>query len=249
MRNEIRGDVEVFVDEVVIDGANSTRFFFKNQGFHLVAGVILIVLARRLAHPVLNDGSWLGIADVNWFWLAISLTVVHQVLVWLVFRGQLGWTILTRWFGKKDLSVWGLVFLPLLIVRPFLLLGLAISDRGSLGLKSSTGWVLGFGLLLPTFFTFWSVGKYFGVARALGGDHFRLKYRAMPLVRRGAFRWSRNAMYAFAFLGLWSIALFANSAAALILAIFEHAYVWVHYYATEKPDMELIYGSHSNLSS
>ena len=53
-------------------------------------------------------------------------------------------------------------------------------------------------------------------------------------------------MYAFAFLGLWAIAFFANSAAALILAVFEHSYVWVHYYATEKPDMDLIYGSHSN---
>ncbi len=59
---------------------------------------------------------------------------------------------------------------------------------------------------------------------------------------RGAFRWIRNAMYAFAFLGLWSIALFADSTAALILAILAHACVWVHYYATEKPDMDLIYG-------
>lgn len=234
------------MEDVVIDGANSPRFFFKNQGFHLVACTILIVLARMLADPVLRDGSWLEIADVSWFWLAISLTVIHQVLVWLVFRGQLGWAILTRWFGKKDLLIWRLVFLPLLIARPILLLGLAMSDRGSLGFASSVGWLLGLGLLLPTLYTFWSVGRYFGVARALGGDHFRVEYRTMPFVCQGAFRWSRNAMYAFAFLGLWSIALFANSAAALILAIFEHAYVWVHYYATEKPDMDLIYGSQSN---
>jgi hypothetical protein len=237
------------VDDGIIDGANSTRFFFRNQGFHLIACAILIVLARMLAGPVLRDGSWLGIADVNWFWLAIGLTVFHQVLVWLVFRGQLGWAILTRWFGNKDLFIWGLIFLPLLVARPILQLGLAMSDRGSLGLDSSAGWVIGCVLLLPTLYTFWSVGKYFGVARALGGDHFLLKYRAMPLVRRGAFRWSRNAMYAFAFLGLWAIAFFANSTAALILAVFEHAYVWVHYFATEKPDMELIYGSHSNLLS
>jgi len=29
---------------------------------------------------------------------------------------------------------------------------------------------------------------------------------------------------------------------ALLLAGFNHLYIWVHYYCTEKPDMERIYG-------
>ena len=49
-------------------------------------------------------------------------------------------------------------------------------------------------------------------------------------------------MYAFAFLGLWSIALLTGSLAALSLALFQHVTIWAHYYCTEEPDMALIYG-------
>ena len=228
-------------NEIPVAEARSVRYFFKGQGMHLVLGTSLIFLAGTLVRPVLGDGSWLGIADVTWFWSAICLAVVHQVLVWIVFRGQLGWAVLTRLFGGADMVVWGLVFTPLLIARPILLLGLAVADHGSLALPRALAWIASVIFLFPCWYALYSVLRYFGFARALGGDHFRLAYREMPLVREGAFRWSRNAMYAFVFLGLWSIALISASAAALVLAIFQHAYVWVHYYATEKADMELLY--------
>ena len=235
------------MNEIVIAEAASVRYFFKGQIKHFVTGAILTILAWILANPALGDGEWLGVADTNWFWMAIVLAVFHQVLVWLVFRGQLGWAIFARWFGQKDLLVWGYMFLPLLVLRPVLLLGLAISDRRSLGIPPITGWILASALLLPALYTFWSVGKYFGLVRALGGDHFRVQYRTVPLERRGAFRWSKNAMYVFGFLGLWSIALVADSRAALVLAAFEHAYVWAHYFATERVDMELMYVTNSDL--
>jgi Phospholipid methyltransferase len=50
-------------------------------------------------------------------------------------------------------------------------------------------------------------------------------------------------MYTFGFFGLWVIALFARSHAALVGAVFQHAYVWVHYVCTEQPDMEVLYGT------
>ena len=98
-------------------------------------------------------------------------------------------------------------------------------------------------LLLPSLYTAWSVQRYFGFARAAGGDHFRRRYREMPLVTRGAFAWTPNAMYTFGFLGLWAIALLARSHAGLVAALFQHAYIWVHYACTEQPDMELLYGN------
>ena len=64
----------------------------------------------------------------------------------------------------------------------------------------------------------------------------------MPLVTRGAFAWTPNAMYTFGFLGLWAIALFARSHAGLVAALFQHAYIWVHYVCTEQPDMARLYG-------
>jgi protein-S-isoprenylcysteine O-methyltransferase Ste14 len=79
------------------------------------------------------------------------------------------------------------------------------------------------------------------VARALGADHFRQRYRDIPFVREGIFKYSSDAMYAFGFLVLWSIALLTGSRAALVASLFQHAYIWVHLYCTEEPDMQVIY--------
>ena len=62
------------------------------------------------------------------------------------------------------------------------------------------------------------------------------------MVREGAFAWTPNAMYLIVFLGLWAIAFLYGSRIALVGALFQHAYIWVHYWFTEKPDMDLIYG-------
>ena len=229
------------VDDISIAEAQSPSFFFKRQGWHLLSIAVMVVLSWAFAAPALGDGEWLGTADTTWFWQSISLVVVHQALVWLVFRAQLGWGLFSRLFGRADLVVWAVLFMPLLVARPLLLFALALSDRGSLALSRPVSLTIGLVLLVPTIYTLWSVGHYFSLVRALGGDHFRLKYRQMPLVRQGAYRWSGNAMYAFAFFGLWSIALLTGSLAALSLALFQHVTIWAHYYCTEEPDMMLIY--------
>ena len=230
------------INEIIIPEARSGRYFLKGQGLHAAAALVLIPIAWAFAAPAFEGGSYWGISAQNWFWLAIGVAVVHQILVWLVFRGQLGWGIFTRLFGRSDLLVWGILFLPLLAARPIFVYGLAQATQDSLLLPGTLALLIGFGLLVPCFFTLASVAKYFGIRRALGGDHFRISYRKMPLVSKGAFRYSDNAMYAFAFLGLWSIALLLGSQAALSAALFQHVFVWAHYYGTEKPDMELIYG-------
>lgn len=138
--------------------------------------------------------------------------------------------------------VWGIIFFPLMLLRPILTLGLGLADSGSLESFKIIQIIAGIVLLIPAIYTGWSIEKYFGVPRALGGDHFRQKYREMPLVEEGAFKYSSNAMYALAFLLFWSIALLTGSRAALASALFQHAYIWVHMYCTENPDMEVIYG-------
>jgi hypothetical protein len=222
--------------------ASSIQFFFKRQQWHLAAILVLVPLAWAFAANALNTGAWLGIPDTTWFWLALGVAIVHQVVVWVVWRSQLGWAVFSKLFGQYDLLVWGLLFIPLLVARPLLVVGLAIANRGSLDLPQPLAVGLGLVLLLPAIYTLWSVARYFGIPRAIGGDHFRSHYRTMPLVKEGAFAWSSNAMYAFAFLGLWSIALLIGSQAALTVVLFQHAYIWVHLYCTEAPDMDLLYG-------
>ncbi|MFW6265073.1 MAG: methyltransferase [Bacillota bacterium] len=221
--------------------ARSLDYFFHRQFWHLTALLILIPITWSFAAPVMGGKSWLGIMDITWFWLAVGLSILHQVMVWIVFRLQLGWAALSKVFGHVDLFVWGLLFIPLLVISPVLIVGLSYSTQNSLVLSRPIAIALALFLLIPSIYTLWSVIKYFGMIRAIGADHFRIAYRQMPLVNKGAFRYSNNAMYAFAFLLLWSIALFIGSQAALSVALFEHAYVWVHYFCTEKPDMDIIY--------
>jgi protein-S-isoprenylcysteine O-methyltransferase Ste14 len=226
-----------------IPEAGSISFLVRRQLLHLVTLALLVVICWAFAAPVLGHGEWLGLTDTAWYWASVTIAAVHQVIVALIFRAQLGWSILTRLFGKADMVVWGIVFMPLLLARPLAIAGLAVANTGTMALPPWFAIPVGIGLLVPAVYTGYCVGRYFGIDRALGGDHFRQRYREMPLVREGAFAWSSNAMYAFVFLGLWGIALVAGSTAALAAALFQHAYIWVHYYCTEEPDMKLIYGS------
>jgi hypothetical protein len=79
------------------------------------------------------------------------------------------------------------------------------------------------------------------MARAAGADHFDSRYRSMPFVKKGIFRFTSNGMYLYAFLLFWAIAAGFNSSASLIAAAFNHVYIWVHFYTTEKPDIDFLY--------
>ena len=217
-------------------------YLFAGQFQHLLLLVGLLAGAVYVAGPALDSSAWLGVTDEAWFVAAIGVTVVHQVVVWFVFRTQLIFGLFSRLFGRYDLAVWGAIFFPLLLLRPALTIGVAAADAGSLARLRGAQMVVGLALLAPALYGIWSVQRYFGMGRALGGDHFRQRYREMPMVREGAFQYNANAMYTFVFLGLWSIGLLAGSRAALAVALFQHAYIWVHMYTVEEPDMGVIYG-------
>jgi hypothetical protein len=201
----------------------------------------MLPMPFALGGATLGDGSFLGLSDTLWLLIAVAVPVVHQWLVAVVWRTQLAWRVMTRVFGRNDLAVWTAVFMPLLVCRPLAVLGLGIADAGSLGMPLLLAVLLSIGLGVPAVYTMGSIGRYFGVLRAVGGDHFREHYRALPLIRAGAFEWSDNAMYTFAFMGLWAIAFATQSWAALTVCLFQHAYIWVHFFVTEQPDMELLY--------
>jgi hypothetical protein len=218
------------------------KYLFEGQFQHILLLAFLVPGAIYLALPALDDSSWLGISDRSWFFAIIILVILHQVAGWFVFRFQLVFSLFSRLFGKYDMVVWGIIFFPFLLLRLVLTLGLGFADSGSLEPFRIIQIIAGIVLIIPAIYTGWSIEKYFSVPRALGGDHFRQQYREMPLVKEGAFKYSSNAMYAFAFFLFWAIALFTGSRAALVAALFQHAYIWVHLYCTENPDMKLIYG-------
>lgn len=213
----------------------------EGQGQHIGILVLMLAGCAWFLQDFQGQGRFLWMNSLTWAWISIWLAVTHQVMVALVFRLQLHRRLMTRVFEERDLWVWGVMFFPLLLARPVTVLIVAVLDRGSMGIEPWVGAMLGLCLLLPSVYTMYCVKKYFSFERALGGDHFYDLYREMPIVRDGAFGWSQNAMYTFGFLGLWAFAIGLGSWQALIVAGFQHAYIWVHMYTVEGPDMRHLY--------
>jgi len=174
------------------------------------------------------------------FWVAIAVPVIHQVFVWLAWRLELRDSTTGRTVGFQAYLV---IFFVLLAARPVSLLVVAWMDAGSLGLPMLPRIVITTVCGLVSMYLGYSLKRYFGFARAAGADHFDPRYREMPLVKEGIFRFTSNGMYIYGFLALWAIAIGFDSMAALIVTAFSHCYIWVHFYATEKPDMDYLYSS------
>lgn len=78
--------------------------------------------------------------------------------------------------------------------------------------------------------------------RAFGLDHFKPEeFKNKSFVKKGIFKYTSNGMYIYGFLILYTPGLILLSKAALLAALFNHLYIWVHYYFTELPDIKLIY--------
>ncbi len=204
------------------------------------------MLERQWLHALglalLLGGLWaLGVSRLAW--LAAGIAVAHQVYVWLCWRAELHAGLITRLLGPNGFRAYAAGFALLGASRVAAVFALAIVERGTLGLDPLLLKVAAVAVLLPALYLFYSVKRYFTFTRALGIDHFDPAWRAQPFVREGIFRFTRNGMYVYGFLLMWVPGLWWGSAEALAIALFNHLYVWVHYYATELPDMARIYGA------
>ncbi len=187
---------------------------------------------------VWNIWNYLGQPFPIAFWIAIAFPIVHQIFVWLAWRLELRSSATSESIGFRGYLI---SFFFLFGGRFVSLFVLAWLDRFSLKMPLLPQTIVTVLLALPAIYAMFSVLRYFGLARAAGADHFDPRFRDMPLVDRGIFRFTNNGMYVYAFLLFWAIAVGLSSSAALIVAGFSHAYIWVHFFATEKPDMEHLY--------
>ena len=217
----------------VLSDAKKVPGVWAGQLPHLVCLVALLTLVWK---------AWvfLGKPFPVAFWCAIAVPVTHQMFVWLAWRLELRSSVTSTIIGFRGYLV---AFFLLFGGRFASLAVLAWLDRESLGLQGATQTVLTLLLVSIGSYAAYSVVRYFGLRRAAGGDHFDPQYRNMPLVREGIFRVTQNGMYVYAFFLFWAIAVGFNSTAALTVAAFSHAYIWVHFYTTEKPDMAFLYES------
>ena len=223
--------------------AGATKPYFEGQFLHVVALLVLLAglyILRDL--PGLLAGEFLDLSILAWAALAVVNAIVHQIFVWFCWRVELHGKALSQWFGKRAFVLYSTLFAIMIIIRPILAFMLGWSNRGTLNIDPWLGYGLSLVLFLLTVYLVYSIVNFFSFSRAFGIDHFDSAFRQAPLIRLGIFRWSPNAMYVFGFAALWIPAFLFQSVTALVIAIFSHLYIWVHYLATEKPDMARIYG-------
>ncbi|MDX1377968.1 MAG: methyltransferase [Anaerolineales bacterium] len=222
---------------------------FEKQGQHYFLLVVLLLGVYFLATGDMLSGQLWGIGTQTWLWIAVATPVLHQIIVALLWRAELYHHTMTDWFGERAFGIYKGIFTILFVGRPISLILLGISNANTLDLNPILAYILAVILLIPFAYTMYSVLHYFGINRAYGEDHFKpAEYKNKPFVRQGMFKFTDNAMYKFAFLILWAIALAFLSRAALLVAAFSHLYIWVHFYFTELPDIKYIYGNPSEES-
>jgi len=217
---------------------------FRYQIWHLVSVIVLIASIQIFIadNNKILDGALWGISTGIWFWIAIAIPIIHQVYVWLIWRLELYQSTFSSRYGvAKAFKIYAAGFSILFVSRLIFIIILALSNRNSLALHPSLAWSAAAVITPAVIYLFYSVKKYFTVERAYGIDHFDKNYNK-PYVKEGIFRFTDNGMYIFGLMILYLPGLLLYSQAALTVALFNHIYIWVHYYCTERPDMKVIYG-------
>ena len=217
---------------------------FEYQIWHLVSLIALIVAINLYltVNPETVSGSLWGISTQTWFWLAILIPVIHQVYVWLIWRLELYQHTFTSRFGlKRSFALYAIGFSLLFVGRLIAIIILAYSNKNTLLVNPLLPYAFA-ALISPlVIYLFYSVKRYFTIERAYGIDHFDKDYTE-PYVKQGIFKYTDNGMYVLGLMILYLPGLLLLSKAAILAALFNHVYIWVHYYFTERPDMLEIYG-------
>ncbi len=218
---------------------NKLNFFFKNQIWHLGGTIVLFYVGAQFVNLENNTNTFLGLRALGWFFIAMSIPLLHQTYVWICWRSELCWKSISNTIGFKGYII---IFFILIISRLSAIV-LCFVDYGSLYKPGWLTWTLGLILFIPGAYTMYSVKKYFGFLRAAGADHFDPKYRDLPFENRGIFKWSSNAMYVFAIGIPFSFAVAAGSISMFVVSIYTYLSIWLHYFCTEKEDFKVIYGA------
>ena len=216
---------------------NKLSFFFRHQIWHIGGLIVLIYVSCQIVNFENNTNLFLGINAKNWFMFSMITPLLHQVYVWICWRSELCWKIISKTIGFKAYSV---IFFIIMILRLFSV-GLCFVDYGTWFTPGWIAWNISVLIFIPVIYTLYSIKKYFGFMRATGIDHFDQSYKDKPFERRGIFKWTPNAMYIFAIGLFFAFAISSGSKAAFVFAVYSYIGIWLHYFCTEKEDFKIIY--------
>jgi len=217
---------------------------WEYQFWHILILAILLLVLYFLcsADASFLEGSFWNISAKSWFVAAVLVPIIHQLYVLIFWRSELHYKGVSKLFGKNAFIIYKIGFAVLILSRPVLITLLAFANAYTISINPVVTYLLSIILLIPAIYLFYSVKTYFGIDRAMGIDHFHPeKYKNVPFIKKGIFKYTNNGMYIYGFFVLWLPGILLQSKAALLLALFNHIYIWIHYYFTELPDIKIIY--------
>jgi hypothetical protein len=173
--------------------------------------------------------------------LAVLSSLAHQLWAAFFWRVQLH-SELFRGAETPAFAVYRVGFVLLSLLRVASIVLVSFLDQESLALSAASR--LGGAALLVALSAYgmYSVIRYFGVNRAFGSDHFFPEVRDLGFVRQGIFRFTSNGMYSVTFLFIYIAPVLLESRVGMGIALFHHMHLWVHYFCTERIDLDVMYG-------
>ena len=80
---------------------NKLNFFFKHQIWHFGGTIFLFYIGAQLVDLESNTNTFLGIRALAWFMIAMSIPLIHQAYVWICWRSELCWKLISNTIGFK----------------------------------------------------------------------------------------------------------------------------------------------------
>lgn len=217
-----------------MNGERDSNFAPGTRQLLHLAGLLFLFLNLYVLLERFNAGLVWGL----WAWIT---AVLHQGLVAVVWRRAL----MKPPAGKNALRIWMMLFAPaffVLLISRLVLTVLASRATAATVFPPVEASVIAMAVIAALAgWTFYSVLRHFGLFRALGADHFVAAYRRRPMVREGIFRYTPNAMYTFGTLVFLLPGIWFRSGPGMAVGLFHYCAIWIHYWATELPDMAYMY--------
>ncbi len=221
------------------------RNIFEKQDWHFVLLALLAVSVNAIMEffPAYFSGQFWGLHAKTWLWIGVISAILHQLYAMIIWRTQLetGW--LSTTLPPLGYIAYYIDYTMLLTARLSAIALTAVANRDVLVIPEAARWITVLTLAIPVSWLLHSILKYYGFKRLAGADRFETAYRDQSWTRKGIFRIVPKAIYVFGPLVFYIPGFLLASPASLLLALFNHFYLWIHYYCTELPDLKRIYGS------
>ncbi len=220
---------------------------FEKQDWHfaLLALLVVSVNAIMVLYPLSFTGVFWGLSTGTWLWIGVFTAILHQIYIMLIWRIQLETRWLTTNLPRLGFIAYLIDYTLMLAARTGAIILVAAANREVIFIPDSFRWVGS--IILGIVFTWltYSVTKSSSYKDLAGAVFFESKDPNHCGIQKNISAVVPGAVYIFGPLSFYIPGLVLASPASLLLALFNHIYIWIHYCYTEAPSLKRVYSSNS----